>query len=216
MIYRGQPQKRLARFLNRIVWLSAGWYLALVAPLVALADDSDTLQKQAIQRIDHYRDYVRHSGDVASLLPELQRAQGELTVCANTFPANKNLAGAALSYIKLGDIEQLQNHWNAASPLYSRGRQFARQANNQGYEALALIQMSRTELLGGGDLGEAAEYTAHAIPLATASGNQDYLFDALDQAANPEIKRGNLNGAADYLERAFALKDQVHDKSLAM
>jgi CHAT domain-containing protein len=216
MIYRGQPQKRLARFLNRIVWLSAGGYLTLVAPLVALADDSDTLQKQAIQRIDHYRDYVRHTGDVASLLPELQRAQGELTVCANTFLANKNLAGAALSYIKLGDIERLQNHWNAASPLYSRGRQFAKQANNQGYEALALIQMSRTELLGGGDLGAAAEYTAQAIPLATASGNQDYLFDALDQAANLEIKRGNLNGAADYLERAFALKDQVHDKSLAM
>jgi hypothetical protein len=69
MIYRGQPQKRLARFLNRIVWLSAGWYLALVAPLVALADDSDTLQKQAIQRIDHYRDYVRHTGDVAPYSP---------------------------------------------------------------------------------------------------------------------------------------------------
>jgi hypothetical protein len=76
--------------------------------------------------------------------------------------------------------------------------------------------MSRTRLLGGGDLGAAAEYTAQAIPLATASGNQDYLFDALDQAANLEIKRGNLNGAADYLERAFALKNQVHDKSLAM
>jgi hypothetical protein len=104
MIYRGQPLRRLARFLNRIVWLSAGWYVALVAPLVALADDSDTLQKQAIQRIDHYRDYARHTGDVGSL--QLQRAQGELTVCANTFLANKNVAGAVLSYIKLGDIER--------------------------------------------------------------------------------------------------------------
>jgi CHAT domain-containing protein len=216
MIYRGQPLKRPAQLLNRIAWLGVAWHLILIAPLVAFPDDSDTLQKQAIQKIDNYRDYVRRTGDLNSLLPELQSAQGELTVSANTFLASKNLASAALSYIKLGDIERLQNHWNAARPLYSSARQFAKQANNQGYEALALIQMSRTELLGGGDLGAAAKYATQAVSLAMASGNQDYLFDALDQAANLEITQGNLNAAAEYLERAFALKDQVHDKSLAI
>jgi hypothetical protein len=71
--------------------------LALVAPLVALADDSDTLQKQAIQRIDHYRDYVRHTGDVASasLLREQQRAskcdyEANFAVCDEAFQLAHN------------------------------------------------------------------------------------------------------------------------------
>jgi len=208
--------QRYVRFIKRIVQLAATWHLALLLPLVAFPDDSDTLQKQAIQRIDHYRDYARRTGDVNSLLPELQRAQNELTLSASASLANKNLANAALSLIKLGDIERLQNHWNAALPLYSRARQLAKQANQPDYEAQALIQMTMTELLGGGDLGVAAESISQAIPLATASGNKDSLFNALDQAANLEIKRGNLNAAADYLERAFALKEQTHDKSLAM
>jgi CHAT domain-containing protein len=216
MTYQGALLSRPARLRKRIVRLAAAWYVTLLIPLVAFPDESDSLQKQAIQKIDQYRDYARRTGDVTSLLPALQKAQNELVITANAFLAKQNLASAALSFIKLGDIERLQNHWNAARPLYSRARQLAKQANNQGYEALALIQMSRTELLGGGDLGAAAEYIAQAIPLATASGNQDYLFEVLDQAANLEIKRGNLNAAADYLERAFALQDQIHDKSLAM
>jgi|SRR5271165_222198 len=216
MTYQGALLKRPARLRKRIVRLAAAWYVALLIPLVAFPDESESLQKQAIQKIDQYRDYAHRTGDVTSLLPELQKAQNALVITANAFLAKQNLGSAALSFIKLGDIERLQTHWNAARPLYSRARQLAKQANNQGYEALALIQMSRTELLGRGDLGAAAEYLAQAIPLATASGNQDYLFEVLDQAANLEIKRGNLNAAADYLERAFALKDQIHDKSLAM
>lgn len=49
-----------------------------------------------------------------------------------------------------------------------------------------------------------------------AAGSQDALFDALDQPANVEVKRGNLNAAADYLDRVFAVKDKVQDKTLAM
>jgi CHAT domain-containing protein len=199
-----------------MVWLGALWHLTLLPQLAAFADDSDALQKQAIGRIDQYRDHARRTGDVNSLLPELLKAQYELTVSAKAALANQNFGSVALSLIKLGDIERLQNHWDAARPFYANARKFAKQANNTNYEAQALIQMARDEVLGQGDIGAAVEYTSQAIPLAAASGSPDTLFDALDQAANVEIKRGNLNAAADYLDRAFAIKDKVQDKSLPM
>ena len=190
--------------------------LTLAAPVVACAADAEALQKQGIQKVDQYLDYMRRTGDVNSLLRELFTAQAQLRSSADGFLAVQNPAGAALSFLKLGDIERWQNHWDAARSLYSRARQLARQAHDVTYEAKALTQLARTELLGNGDLGAAEEDVSQAISLAAASGNQDCLFDALDEAANLEVKRGNLNAAADYLDRALALKEQLRDKSLAM
>ena len=216
MICSGASPHQPSRFLWRILRAAGVCHLSYLLSLAAIPQDAEGIQKQAIQKIDHYRDYARRTGDVNSMLPELQNAHNELTVTANFFLAKENFQSAALSFIKLGDIERLENHWNSARTLYSRGLECAQKANNSGYQALAMIQLMKTEVLGGGDIGAAAEMIKKALPLAEASGNQDYLFDALDQAANVELKRGNLNAAADYLERAFRLEDQLHDKSLAM
>jgi tetratricopeptide (TPR) repeat protein len=207
---------RLNRQKTPIVLLVAALVLTLANPLVACAADAEGLQKQGIQKVNQYLDYMRRTGDVNSMLPELLSAQAQLRLSADAFLAEQNPAGAALSFLRLGDIERWQNHWDAARSFYSRALELAKQARTARYEAQALTQLTRTELLGKGDLGAAAEDIRQAIPLATASGNQDCLFDALDEAANLEIKRGNLNAAADYLDRALALKDQLQDKSLAM
>jgi hypothetical protein len=53
-----------------------------------------------------------------------------------------------------------------------------------------------------------------AIPLAAKGEMKDYLFNALDLAANVEVSRGNLNAAGDYMDRAQALQDELKDKSL--
>jgi len=216
MTYLGALFERLNWKKSRIVLLMAALVLTLAAPVVACAADAEALQKQGIQKVQQYLDYMRRTGDVNSLLPELFRAQAELRLSVDAFLAGQNPAGAALSLLKLGDIERWQNHWDAARSLYSRARQLAKQARNVTYEAKALTQLTRTEVLGNGDLGAAAEDISQAIPLATASGDQDCLFDALDEAANLEVKRGNQNAAADYLDRALVLKDQLHDKNLAM
>jgi CHAT domain-containing protein len=200
----------------RIVRLGTVVLFILLAPIAAFPDDAESLQKQGILRLDQYRNYIRRTGDLASMLPELQRAQNELAASAKAFLAEQNRAGAALSLLKLGDTERLQNHWDAALKFYSGSRELAKQAKNADYEAQALTEMTRTEVLGVGDLGAAAEYIGAAIPLATASRNPDSLYNALDEAANLETKRGNLNAAADYLDRALALKDQLRDKSLAL
>lgn len=212
----GGPLRRLHRQKTPIVLLTIALVLTLAAPRVARAADAEGLQKQGIQKVNQYRDYMRRTGDVNSRLPELLSAQSQLKQSADGFLAQQNPAGAALSFLKLGDIERWQNHWDAARSLYSRALELAKQARHAEYEARALTQLTRTELLGNGDLGRAAEDIRQAIPLATASKNQDCLFDALDEAANLEIKRGNLNAAADYLDRALALEDRLQDKSLAM
>jgi len=216
MTYLGALPKRLHRQKPPIVLLTAALLFAFAALRVAGAADAEELQKQGIQKVNQYRDYMRRTGDVNAKLSELLSAQAPLRLSADAFLAEQNPAGAALSFLKLGDIERWQNHWDAARSLYSRALQLAKQARNALYEAQALTQLTRTELLGKGDLGAAAEDIRQAIPLATAANSQDCLFDALDEAANLEIKRGNLNAAADYLDRALALKDQLQDKSLAM
>jgi Skp family chaperone for outer membrane proteins len=180
------------------------------------ADNPDSLQKQGIQRVDKYIEYLRRTGDRVSLIPELHKAQDELTASSSEFVARQDFVGAALSFIKLGDIERLQDHWDSALTLYTRARELAKQANHSGYQARALTLLTKTEVLRSGNLGVAATYIGEAIRLATEAGNKDYLFEALDQAGVLEVERGNLNAAADCLDRALAMKDELQDKPLLM
>src|SRR6516162_10450585 len=143
MIYCDLPLRRPALPLKRFVALFALWHIALLLRATAVPDDADALQKQAIQRIDQYRDYARRTGDVNSLLPQLQRAQYELTTSIKAAMAAQNFSNVSLSLLKLGDIERLQNHWDSARSLYANARKFAKQANNPAFEAQALTQMAK-------------------------------------------------------------------------
>ena len=55
------------------------------------------------------------------------------------------------------------------------------------------------------DYGAAASHVEQAITLTTPLADKSFLFDALDILAQIQIKQGNLNAAADSLNRAFAL-----------
>lgn len=202
--YRGKAVIRLAAIL----------VLSLQVAFADPADDPKVLQKQGIQRIDQYTDHFRRTGDQTSLLPELRKAQSELSASYDGFLARRDFAAAAWSVIKLGDIERLQAHWDAASQLYTRARDLARQANHSGYQAKALLGLAKREVYGRGNLGAAADYVTEAIPLATDSGNKDYLFDAFALAAELEVKRGDLVAAGEYLNRALALEGELEDKAL--
>ena len=125
MKYLGALLNRLNRRKVRIVLLTAALVSTLAAPVVASAADAEGLQKQGIQKVNQYLDYMRRTGDVTSMLPELLRAQAQLRLSADAFLAEQNPAGAALSFLKLGDIERWQNHWDAARSLYSRALELA-------------------------------------------------------------------------------------------
>jgi tetratricopeptide (TPR) repeat protein len=61
-------------------------------------------------------------------------------------------------------------------------------------------------------LDAAAGHAQKAVSLGQDCGNPDFYFDALLTAAEVETTRGNLPAASDYVDRAFALTDQLHDK----
>lgn len=190
--------------------------LVLLAHPVALAlsqDDPGALQSRGIERVGQYINGFRRTGDRASLLPQLHQAQIELTASYDAFGARGELASAALSALTLGDIERMQNRWEGALVHYGRARDLARQARHAGYQARALTGLARTELLGGGSLSAAIDQLTEAIRLATEAANKDYLFDALDFAADVEVKRGNLAAASAYLDRGLAMSGEVEDKS---
>jgi len=190
--------------------------LVVLAQEVALArpqDDPGALQKQGIERVNQYIDRFRRTGDRSALLPQLQQAGRELRESYNGFTATRDLAAAALSVITLGDIERMQDHWNPSRALYSRAQTLAVQAHHPGYQARALTGLARTELSGGGNLSAAIDRLTDAIRLATAAGNKDYLFDALDFAAQVESGRGDLAAASAYLDRCLALRGEVDDKA---
>src|SRR2546425_3601109 len=190
--------------------------VVVFAQEVALAgpqDDPGALQKQGIERVNQYIDRFRRTGDRSALLPQLQQAGRELRESYNGFTATRDLAAAALSVITLGDIERMQDHWNPARALYSRAQPLAVQAHHPGYQARALTGLARTELSGGGNLSAAIDRLTDAIRLATAAGNKDYLFDALDFAAQVESGRGDLAAASAYLDRCLALRGEVDDKA---
>src|SRR5262245_58916000 len=65
------------------------------------------LQQQAIQRIEHFIEHFRQTGDRVTLLGELEQADSELAASYDAFMHTNNLALAALSLIKRGDIQRM-------------------------------------------------------------------------------------------------------------
>src|SRR5215467_13119076 len=71
-------------------------------------DTPEVLQQRGIERIDAYKRRFYQTGDQTALLPELEKAATELTASYTSFLARRDFAAAALSQIKLGDIERAQ------------------------------------------------------------------------------------------------------------
>src|SRR3989454_9564409 len=208
-----QPVARHQSWATTMIGVAALVTLAQPVALARPQDDASVLQKQGIATVNQYIDQFRRTGDRSSLLPQLQQAEREPMASYEGFVAAGDLAAAALSAITLGDIERMQDRWDPARALYGRARALALQARNSGYQARALTGLARTELLGGGNLSAASDRLGEAIRLATEAGTKDYLFDALDFAAQVEIKRGDLAAASAYLDRALALSGELEDKA---
>jgi CHAT domain-containing protein len=180
----------------------------------AVGDDPIALQQRAIQRIDGYIDRFRKTGDLTSLLPDLQQADVELAASYEVFLRRGNREAAALSWIKRGDIGRLRNQWQQAVAFYQQAHQLAEKAAHRGYQAKALTGQARAEAYGLRDYGSAGVHIAQAIRLSAMLSDPKELFNSLDVMAQIQISRGELIAAAETLSRAFSVANAIEDQTV--
>ena len=177
----------------------------------ARAADPTVLQRDAIAKIDAFVDYFRKTGDYRSRIADLAEAERQLRASVDGFGGRGDFASAALSLIRLGQIQRMQGKWDAARAYYEQAEAAARKANHPAYQAKALLGRAQTEAELR-NFSAAQTFAERAVALASPVEDRTYLFDALDILAQLQMKQGNLNAAADSLNRAFALpgiKDEL-------
>ena len=186
--------------------------LTLVPLAFSQRDDRAVgLQSDALTRIAKWRDHVRSTGDARSTISELSTAQAELNEALNRFLQVKDYPDAAWSAINLADILRSVNQFAEAIPIFKLADELAQKALRPDYETKALARMAFSEM-SLKQLDAAAGHAQKAVSLGQDCGNPDFYFDALLTSAEVETTRGNLPAASDYVDRAFILTDQLHDK----
>lgn len=209
------------------------WILPMMRAIAA--DEAEKSQKQGIERLDRYREYFYKTGNRDSLLSELNLAESELRSSYSAFVARGDFSAAASSEIGLARIENIRSveglsitgkehgvniaaaepieaHDDAAFRLYTTARELAKKAGDASKEAEALVGIAKTDGLSRGNVSDGLDDATEAIRLATKAGAIDGQVDALDMAAELELKRGRLAAAIEYLDRAIAMSAKVEKK----
>ena len=176
------------------------------------AADPTALQHAAIATIDAFIDYFRKTGDYTSRAATLDDAEHQLTASVDGFQDQDDLANVALSLIELGHIQRMESRWDAAISYYEKAELAAQKANHPAYQSKALTDRGRAETMLR-DNSTAHAHVGQAVILATSLKDKSYLFDALDVLSQVQEGEGDLNGAVDSLNRAFALAG-IEDKQL--
>jgi CHAT domain-containing protein len=189
--------------------LPVGLLVLVCAP--NYSQNATTLQQQGVQRIDSFIEHYRKTGDYKSLIPQLQQAESELMISYKAFLKDGSLAPAALTLIKLGMAQRLQQRWSQAHDSYQQAYEVARQAKQASYQAKALNGLAMVELNGLRDYQAAAVHLEEAISLTSKGEDKQALFDALDLKGSIQEGRGELIAAADTMNRAQALAAQMND-----
>ena len=210
--YLQRSSRRRSQRCHLILYrLVLGVLLATGMPVRAA--DPTELQRGAVEKIDAVVDHYRKTGDFKSRIGELDDAERQLLASINGFRDRDDLANVALSLIKLGQIQRMRTKWDAALPFFQQAEIEARKANRPAYEAKALMYRAGAENMLR-DNGTAQAHAERAVLLATPVEDKNYLFEALDVLAQIQTANGDLNAAADSLNRAFALP-AIEDKQLA-
>ncbi|WP_020587963.1 CHAT domain-containing protein [Desulfobacter curvatus] len=194
---------------------------ALLPGLILLGGESlaDTkqahaLQQQAVARLDHFISHFRRTFDRTLLISELATAETELGQSVQLFQVADDLAGSALSLIKIGDVRRYRDQWQEAVNAYQTAASAAKRANSPALLCQALLGHARALLYGYSEADAAKALIREAIPLAHQLEDSKCTFDSLDLLAQVQIAQGDIAGAADSLNRAFAGRNGVDDDSL--
>jgi CHAT domain-containing protein len=176
------------------------------------AADPTALQHAAMATIDAFIDYFRKTGDYTTRVATLDEAERQLNASVDGFRDQDDLANVALSLIKLGQIQRMKSKWDAAVSYYEQAEIAAQKANHLAYQSKALTDRARAETILR-DNSTALLHVERAVTLATSLDDKSYLFDALDVLSQVRESEGDLNGAVDSLNHAFALTG-IEDKQL--
>ncbi len=216
----GRDTGRIAGSRRRLAaWVAALTLLILLAIGTAAGAATPTTRAQAlfdsaVARIDAYIDDFRRSFDRAAGRDALAQAERELEDSARLFRAAGADAQAARALLRIGDVRRYRDEWRAATAKYREAQALAQQAGATDVESKALMGQARASLYGPKTTGAALDLTRRAVTLAQQVSDRSYLFDAYDLLAQIQITQGDLVGAADALNRAFALEAAVADDKL--
>ncbi|MGF7213550.1 CHAT domain-containing protein [Skermanella aerolata] len=171
-------------------------------------EDAVVLQERAIARIDAVVNHFRRTGDLQLEQHGFAQGRVELTDSAAAFEQRGDLASAALSHIKLGDLERIDKRWPDAVSAYKKGYSLAQQTGQRTYQAKALVGMTRAFWIGIGDLGAAGRSVEEAAELSKDSSDKDVHFDAMNLKGALQAELGELAAAFETLKRAFLVAEE--------
>ena len=175
-------------------------------------DEALALQQRAVARIDAAVAHFRKTGKFHPTRLGLKRARDELAASSKAFEARGDWAGAALSQLKLGDLERMSNRWSEAIAFYQQGFALAQRTGHRTYQAKARIGEARAQHTGFNKLGAAGRALAEAIELSKDSTDKRVRFDALDFLAALQTDRGELATAFETMSRALAAANEAGDE----
>ncbi len=207
--------------LNRLVmsclvclWIVSTGLFLLPSGLQADNNNARLLQEKAIARIERYIDYFRRTSDQQSLRNELVQASTELEQSIKLFRLGDAQKDMAYSRLKLADSRRLLKDWDSAILGYEQAAREAGAAGAYAVASKALLGNARARLYGKQTPGPVIELVRQALPLAQQSHDPGNIFDIWDMLAQVQITQGDYVGAADSMNRAFAVKAAIKDDKL--
>lgn len=193
------------------IWILVSGLLLIPSVIQAASNDAQILQERAIERIEHYVDHFRRTSDQQSLRSELVQANAELEQSIVLFNRSGAKIDAAYSLLKQGDSLRYLNEWDLSIRQYEQAARIASAAEAPALACKALLGNARAYLYGKQTPGPAIELIRQALPLAQQTREPTYIFDAWDLLAQVQITQGDYVGAADSMNRAFALAGVIED-----
>jgi tetratricopeptide (TPR) repeat protein len=195
-----------------LAYYNAGDWDRAIEILGHASSDEGSLYR-GLSRIRRYIGQFRVTLNREALLPELQKADSEISSGFNGFIMRKNLELASVCLINRGHIQRMQSRWDQAVSMYQQACALAEKGNNPGPKADALIGLAKAEMLGLRDHLSAEAHADQAVVLSTKNDDKVRLFDALSVKAEAQIYREDLTGAIETLKRVFAVAEKFTDKT---
>lgn len=177
--------------------------------------DAAKLQQRAVARIERYIDHFRRTGDRATLIPELQQAERELTKSYELFVRAGDVAAAAFVHIKLAHTHRLQSRWSTAIAMYGEARREAARAGHKEYEATALRGLAMAQL-SSKRFEDAAAAAEESVRLSEVAKSRSLLVAALTVRSEIESARGDQSAALRTIDQALSEAKLLNDGNLLM
>jgi CHAT domain-containing protein len=186
-------------------------FVAIIFSPCYAQNDAASLQRRSIQSIDSFLENFRKTGDRQSLRPQLEQAEKDLLISAQTFSDNGDFANASVSLHKLGAAQRLQERWEPALASFKLAHTAAVKARNTENQAKALNGMAMVEYMGLRDFDAAATHLEESIRLSSSGADKKILFDALNLKAELQEARGDLIAAAATINLAYEVALGLND-----